>query len=553
MRKFQFAILSCLLGVMTGSALEASCCPRKPNPTRADYVIVGVGTAGAVVAKKLSDDHETSVVALQNGPNLNQDPLIFLSDNAIFTVTSALLENNPLYRSGVTIPQPDADNRELLWAMALPEGGASAINAGAWCRSTDQMNAQWEAIAGPNWSVSRITKVYKMLENYHGETTNRKARGYHGPISIRQVQDPTKVAQTFTAAVIQATGVPFVLDYNNPKTPIGSSSQLQYTQKGPEGIFRVSSGSAFLNRKVVTPSGYGVDGRKLRILYESTALKTIWEGNKAVGVEYLQDGETKRVYADKGVIVCAGVFSSSFLMHSGVGPGALLSSLGIPVIYDNPNVGQGLADQPHIVTIFSSNPADTPSHQSSGVFSQISWLPTPGGDPNIRTLRLATTNPIPGVVAALFDLVQPKSRGSITINSADPLVAPVIDLGELTNSDDLDLYVLGFQVYIKNINAALQAIDPLYGLVFPDPAILDDTALLEDFIRAEIGGNQHWQSHCRMAALANGGVVDSTGHVYGVQNLLVADDSISPLDMDGSPMASAYLIGANVALMLLGK
>ena len=99
--------------------------------------------------------------------------------------------------------------------------------------------------------------------------------------------------------------------------------------------------------------GTGVHGRKLQVYFNSSALRTIWNGNTAVGVEYVQNGVTKQVYARKGVIVCAGLRSSPFLMYSGVGPAALLTSLGIPVIYNNPNVGQGLTDQPHVVTLYT--------------------------------------------------------------------------------------------------------------------------------------------------------------------------------------------------------
>lgn len=525
---------------------------RKSKNSRADYVIIGVGTAGAVLAKQLSDDHKTSVIALHSGENLSQDPEIKFTKNTITTVVSAILGVPFFSEVGETTPQTDADNRTMPWVLAQPLGGASSINAGAYCRGTNQDFAQWEAIAGPDWSVKRILKLYKQLETYDGKTNNPAARGSRGPINVRQEPRPSKVALTFTQATINATGFPFVLDYNDPTTPIGVSSQFQYTQKGPNGSLRVSSNTAFLNRKVMTSSGKGVFGRKLKVFFEATALRTIWKGNKAVGVEYLKNGVVKRVFANKGVIVSAGLFSSAFLMHSGVGPKATLESLGIPVVYDNPNVGQSLTDQPHVIVSFSSNPADTPvPSRSNGAFSQIAWLPAPGGDPGVRAIRIATINQTPGIVLAFIDLDQAKSRGSITLNSADPLVPPVINEGALTNPDDLNLYISAFQVYIKGINNALQAIDPAYKLIFPDPSIIDDTVALTNFIKEEIDPNQHFQSHCRMAPLDQGGVVDSSGHVYGVQNLIVADNSINPIGMDGSPMATGFLVGANIARILI--
>ena len=219
----------------------------------------------------------------------------------------------------------------------------------------------------------------------------------------------------------------------------------------------------------------------------------------------------------------------------------------IPLVFDNPNVGQDLADQPHVLLVYSSNPQDTPSNNHNSIFNQIAWLPDPIGNPSVRQFRFSSVTPFPGLTAVLFDLVQPQSRGTVSINSKNPLDPPVVNPGLLTNADDLDLYVRGFQTYIQGIDAVLPA---GYQLLFPDPSILSNPDLLRAFIREEIGPTQHWQSHCRMAPLNQGGVVNSSGRVHGVKHLYVADDSISPVNMDGSPMASAFLIGANIARIL---
>lgn len=531
------------------SFLQAGCKQKKSS---ADYVIVGLGTAGAVLAKELSDDKITSVIALHSGENLTQDPEIKFSRNAFTTVLS-VLAGSSFYETGMTIPQANLDYRPLLWAIGLPEGGDSSINAGMWARGTNQVYAQWEAVAGPQWSVDQIEKVYKTLEKYNGKTTNPQARGYHGPVNVRQV-GANEVGKKFNQAVINATGFPYVLDYNDPETPIGSSDRYQNTQEGRNGRLRVSSATAFLNTNVMTPDGYGVDGRQLRVLFNSKGLRTIWKGNKAVGVEYLSnEGNINCVYANKGVIVCCGLRSSTFLLHSGVGPKPLLKSLGIPVVYDNPNVGQNLADQTLVPMLYTTNPADFPEVNPNSIFSQISWLPAPNGDPNVRKYQYISMNLLPGLSAVLFELAQPKSRGNIIINSSDPTAPPVINIGIFSDPEDLDLYIKGFQIYVKNINNALQAIDPLYRLVIPDPAIIDDTDLLTEFIKEFVFSYQCFQSHCRMAPLNKGGVVNSRGYVYGVDNLIVADDSIVPVAMDGTPMATAYLIGYNIAQMLIQK
>lgn len=557
-----------------------SCCltTKAVGVERADYVIVGIGSAGGLLAKKLTDDKTTSVIALHSGSNFTNSFVIKYAKNTIFSVLSVLLGSPlpfdpsslnlppnvkalfeellqvssnaaaPLYETGLSIPQVNADNRQILWAIPLPLAGGTSVNAGAFCRGTNQLFSEWEAIAGPEWSVDKILAIYKELEKYHGKTNNPNARGYQGPLSVRQ-DEPSKLAKVFTEAAIKATGTPFVLDYNDPETPIGVSSQFQLTRKGHKSFYRVSSATAFLDHHVMERNGSGENGRKLHVFFDSIGLKTLWDGNKAIGVEYLQNGVVKQVYANKGVIVCAGLRSSPFLLHSGVGPASLLTSLGIPVIYDNPNVGQNLADQQNTVLLFSSDPKDS-NAKGNGVFSQISWLPAPGGDPLSRQIRFSTVDVIPGLTAAILDLCQPLSRGSVSINSNNPVDPPVIDLGVLSNPNDLALFVAAYSTYVKNINLELQQINPLYRLIYPDPAILDDPVQIAAFIRGAVGSNLHFQSHCRMAPLVDGGVVDSTGRVYGVENLIVADNSINPQDMDGSPMATAYLVAANIARLL---
>lgn len=569
------AILNTILAVLLAlHPLQAS---SGVNGNTADYVIVGVGNAGGLMAKQLTNDKETSVIALHSGQNFTESFIIKYAKNTVFSVLPSFFgllpsidistlnlpqevkdELNellqlkdvarPLYESGLTIPQVNAGNRQIPWVIALPLGGATSINAGAYCRGTDQLYSEWEAIAGPEWSVCNISTIYKLLENYIGKTLNPSTRGRCGPLVVRQ-DSPSKLAQVFTQAEIAATGTPFVLDYNDPLTPIGVSSQFQLTRTGKNSFYRESSATAFLDQHVMNSAGKGVNGRKLQVHFESAALRTLWDGNKAIGVEYVQDGVVKQVFANKGVIVCAGLRSSSFLMQSGIGPASLLTSLGIPIIFDNPNVGQGLADQPNVVVLFSSNPNDS-NAAGNGAFSQIAWLPTPGGDPNSRQVRTSTVDAVPGITPMLVDLCQPKSRGSVSINSSNPLDPPVIDLGVLSDPSDLALYMAAFSTYIKNLNIQLQKIDPLYQLIYPDPAILDDPVALADFIRAGVASNFCFQSHCRMASQAQGGVVDSFGKVYGTQNLIIADNSINPQEMDGTPMATAYLIAANIARLM---
>lgn len=567
---------------------------------QADYIVIGAGTAGATMAKMLTDDKHTSVLVLHNGKNLSQQPEIKYTKNAIFTVISTLF-GPPFSTTGNTPPQINIDDRELTWVMGLPEGGTSAVNAGAWARGTDQVYSQWEAFGGPEWSTSIIEGVYKNLENYVGTTPDPSTRGVGGPLNIRQVPVPTPFSTKFTQAISTATGVPIIIDYNDPNTPIGADARLQYTQSGVDGRLRESSANAFLNNTVATSSGKGVNGRKLKIKLKSTALRVIWNGNKAIGVEYFSDGKIKKAYANKGVIVCAGLYSSAFLMHSGIGSAEILEPLCIKVKYNNPNVGQALADQSLLIIAWATNPSDTPisldntckakensiagslanklntslfsslgkanlvellnaflcngsAFPENSIFSQIAWLPAPASpSSNIRQVRFSSVNPFPGIAFTLVDLVQPLSRGNIFLKNANPFEPPVINGGIFSNPNDLNLYVQTFQTYVKQLNATLNQMDSTYRLIYPPLEIIDDADLLTAFIKEAVMSNQCWQSHCRMAPLRQGGVVDGMGKVYGVENLFVADDSIVPVAMDGTPMATAYLIAANISRMLLNQ
>lgn len=189
----------------------------------------------------------------------------------------------------------------------------------------------------------------------------------------------------------------------------------------------------------------------------------------------------------------------------------------------------------------------------NSLFFQDAWLPVVGGsasDP--RVFRMLAVNPIPGYAVVMLDLLQPESSGSVVINSSSPFALPTMDFGILSNSNDLVKLRNAMKVYIRDFTDQLALADPLYQMVYPDPAILIDDAQIDNFIKTTIGTDMHFQGTCKMAPLSDGGVVDSTGHVYGVNNLIVADDSIVPVAMDGAPMASAYMIAYNIANILLG-
>jgi choline dehydrogenase len=305
---------------------------------------------------------------------------------------------------------------------------------------------------------------------------------------------------------------------------------------------------------VVNEEGFGVNGRKLRVLTKSTALRILFSDKTARGVEFLREGYCCRAFARKKVIVSCGIKSPKLMMLSGIGPAGELKKAGIPVIYDNPNVGMNMANHSIIAVSFSTNPTDIPAQQEDKNAHLIAGAflpsPTPGANPKLREIQiepfLSGNTLIVGVSP-----IQPKSRGNVKIQSDDPLKIELGDEEFLDNPDDFQLLKDTFTTYIKNIATALSTIDSNYQLISPTLDIINNNTQLENFIRQNLSLTFHEESTLRMARSAEDGVTNFRGEVFGVENLVVADNSIIPFTADGNTSAPAYLIGLTIAQQIL--
>ncbi|GAA0086210.1 GMC family oxidoreductase N-terminal domain-containing protein [Clostridium sp. CTA-7] len=415
-------------------------------------------------------------------------------------------------------------------------------------------NKKWQALLGPLWSPEEVIERFKELEKYNGRTNNPEARGFRGPVDVRQAPvNPTRMAQKLALAIERATDFEEILDYNNPDTPIGPYTRNQYTQE-PDGT-RESSSTAFLSRKIVDKEGCGVNGRNLMLLTKSTAVNIIFCDNIAIGVDFLREGLYFSAFARKKVIVCAGAIKSpKLLMLSGIGPANELRAKGISVIFDNQNVGKNLANHPIIAAIFSTNPNDKPvppddpnAHLIAGAFLPN---PAPGSNPKLRAVQIEPFFSNNTLIVGISP-IQPKSRGFEMIQANDSLKIELGDEEFLENEDDMKLLKDTFKVYVKNIAANLRAIDPRYQLLSPTLDVINDDTKLKNFIRQNLSLTFHEESTLRMARSASDGVVNFKGEVFGVKNLVVADNSIIPFVADGNTSAPAYLIGLTIAQQLL--
>ncbi|MGG4219179.1 GMC family oxidoreductase [Paenibacillus jamilae] len=518
-----------------------------------DYIVVGTGPAGAVIAKTLTDDKQTSVLVLEAGENNDKDKPIRDSTFALELEEQFFPE---YFWQGEGIPQNGVDDRSFEWTTGRLLGGGSSINGEQYVRPTSAVFREWERLLGPLWSPRRAIRRFKKLENYNGATNNPKVHGYSGRIDIRQAPvNPTSMAKKLTLAIERATGFPEILDYNDPKTPLGPFTRWQLYQK-PDGR-RENSSTAFLSPVIMTPSGQGVNGRKLRVFFKSTTLRVLFTNKRAVGVEFLQEGTCTQAYARKKVILSAGINSAQLLMLSGIGPEKSLKDKGISVVFNNPSVGKRLRNHTLNFASFSTNPSDRPlpSNDPSALYTGGAFLPDPNGMKNNRRAVQMLGMGSEGMLTLALIYLRPASRGSIKLQNNDPLKIVLADEGFLSNPEDMEAVKNIYKTYVKNIAAELTAIDPSYQLVSPTLEVIDDDSSLEEFIKQNFGHNHHQQGSLRMAPLDKGGVVDRKGNVHGVKNLIVADASIIPFTVDGNTSAAAYLIGYTVArqLKLLDK
>lgn len=256
------------------------------------------------------------------------------------------------------------DERTFEWTTGRLSGGGSSINGEQYVRPTPSVLREWEKLLGPLWSPEQAIQNFKQLENYHGKTNNPEIHGFHGRLNIRQAPtNPPRVTKKLVSAIEQATGFVKILDYNDPRTPLGPFNRWKLYQK-TDGE-RESSSTAFLSSDIMTPDGIGVNGRKLRVFYKSTALRILFEGKKAIGIEFLKEGHKVQAFARKKVIISAGINSAQLLMLSGIGPSKELQQADIPVVFDNPNVGEFLTNHTLNTATFTMNQKDIPELQKT--------------------------------------------------------------------------------------------------------------------------------------------------------------------------------------------
>ncbi|MFT8247141.1 GMC family oxidoreductase [Roseomonas sp. BN140053] len=530
-------------------------------PEVCDVLIIGAGTAGCVLANRLSADPDTRVIVAEAGRS-DRDLLLHVPGASIRNSTT------PKFNWGfVTEPEAALDNRQLFWAQGKVLGGSSAINGMIYARGHPLDYDRWVQLGCAGWGYDDLLPFFRRAER--NERGAGPLHGGDGPVQVSRGRPDLAICQRFLNAAAEE-GFPVLDDLNTP-APEGFGHYDTTVGRGR----RSSSASAYLNP---------VRGRpNLRVWLHSLAARLIIEGSRVVGAELIREGRRVTVRAEREVLLCGGAVNSpQLLMLSGIGPADHLDAMGIPVRVDLPAVGENLQNHVSYRMQFAvSEPITAYKYvrpagalragaeyllRRRGVLSQ-SIVPTGGffrTDPSLDApdvqvqLGVGLIGRVGGSVLARlprehgFSLGvnqgSPYSRGTVRLRSADPTVPPAIAPRYFSNPRDLDVLVLGVE-RMRALARRPSLARVISREIDPSPDIADRAALRAS-ARTRAGTAFHPVGTCRMGADAES-VVDLQLRVRGVEGLRVADASVIPALMNANTNAAALMIGERAAALAL--
>ena len=515
-----------------------------------DYVIVGGGSSGCVMAGRLSKDTSCRVALLEAGVR-DTSPLVHVPAGIIGTVPTHYL--NWAFE---TVPQTNLNGRRGYQPRGRVMGGSSAINAMIYTRGHPSDYDEWNC---PGWSWEDVLPWFK-----YAESNERGADEFHGvggPLNVADLRTPNPVANLFVQAAI-AAGYRDCRDFNAADQE--GVGLYQVTQKNGQ---RMSAAKAY-----VTPY---LNRANLSVMTQARTTRILFEGKKAVGVEFIRGGRIQRVLAKREVIVSAGAFQSpQLLLLSGIGPGKDLHRHGIPLVHDSPEVGRNLQDHLDHVLLHASPSPELVSLSLGGAVriagSLLKYLrfrrgllttnyAEAGGFIKSDTAQAKPDLQLHFTVAYVDDhsrrlhygpgmslhvcLLRPQSRGTVTLESVDPLAPPRIDPNYLSAPEDMNALVRGFHIARRIMDNPI--FDPVRGRNLFPLASLSDDAIRAD-IRNRADTIYHPVGTCRMGADRES-VVDPYLRVRGVSGLRVVDASIMPNLIGGNTNAPSVMIGERAA------
>jgi choline dehydrogenase len=528
------------------------------NPEHFDYIVVGAGSAGCVLANRLTASGRHRVLLLEAG---GHDRHFWIHVPLGFAKLFNNATVNWRYKSE---PEPELNNRQIIQPRGKVIGGSSSINGLLYIRGQHEDYDHWRQLGNAGWSFQDVLPYFKRAEDQ--ERGADDLHGVGGPLSVSDVCEPHPLCEAFLDAAEQC-GIPRTDDFNGPK------------QEGA-GYFQLT---AKKGRRWSTAAGYLRQARRrhnLKIELNALATKILFSGRRAIGIQYRQGETLCTAYADGEVILSGGAFNSPQLMQlSGIGPSDLLRSHGIEVIADVPGVGSDLQDHLQVRMQFRCGQPITANdvindwryRYGAGIrymltrkgllsvgagyagafFKTRPDLATP--DVQIHFLIFssetagANVHPFSGFMASVCQL-RPDSRGFVRIKSADPATPPAIQPRYLTARNDVETIVAGLkqlrEVMNRPVMRKLIAEERL-----PGDKIVTDADLLE-YARNTGTTVYHPTSTCRMGP-DPAAVVDERLRVRGFERLRVIDASIMPSLVSGNTNAAAVMIGEKGSDMVL--
>jgi choline dehydrogenase len=531
-----------------------------------DYIVIGAGSAGCVLANRLSASGEHRVLVLEAGGS-ERSPWIRVPIGYGRTFNDP--RYNWLYEAQ---PDPALDNRRAFWPRGKVLGGSGSINAMVYVRGQPADFDDWRDAGNPGWSYAELLPWFKKLEDHAWGASPFHGAG--GPVHVSDVsQSVHPLCATFISACA-SLGIEETRDFNGAQ-PEGAGL-WQVTIK--DGV-RVSGASAYL-RPAMRRANLTVHTR-------SQVTRVLFTGKRASGVEYLREGVRQSVAARCEVIVSAGAINSPQLLElSGVGDGALLQQFGIPVVIDARGVGRALQDHLGVSYFYRSRIA-TLNNQLAPFLGKLKaalrYALTRSGPlamsvnqagaflrsrpelarPNLHIYfnpasystttqgprrRLLNPDPYPGFLMS-FNTCRPSSRGSVHIRSTDPLAAPAIEPNSLSTATDVQDVFDGARV-LRRIAAAAPLREVIESEREPGTSVESDHAVLADF-RQRAGSVFHACGTCAMGAQAGGAVVDAHLRVHGALALRVVDASVFPNVTSGNTNTATVMLAEKAADLIL--
>ena len=529
----------------------------------AEYVVVGAGSAGCAVAGRLADAGH-SVVLLEAG---GSDKSMMFKTPGMITMIHAEPKLKAKFDWGYYhVPQANLNNRTVPATRGRLMGGSSSVNGMIFVRGNRADFDSWADEGNKGWAYDDVLSTYKKLENWEGGASDYRGSG--GPVQVIENHHITDAAKSFVTAGKAALGVEQTPDYNGAQ-----QSGMHVIQENTRGGVRFSASRAYVNEN--TAPG-------LSIQTGATVARVVIEGGRATGVEVLEEGSKRTIRATREVIVSAGAYGSPHLLQlSGVGRSDHLSSFGITVHADLP-VGDNLHDHLFVPTTWHVDNSPNKGNafyfgkgiikerlqkgrtfMAHSVFESGAFVSTSHADaglPDMQLLALPWSYPAPNQDApvrmksdqrtswSVFStLIQPKSRGTIRLASADPTHPPLIDPQFLAEPDDLAVLREGLDMIRETMNhpSIAKHVKSEYE---PGPAFSGDR--LTEEIRNRATTVYHPVGSCRMG-VDERAVVDPELKVRGIDGLRVADASIMPTIIRGNTNAPSIMIGEKCAELIL--